>query len=941
MTCILDVASSVALLDDNRLEDDLSNVPQNCMKIVKKGENRQFLFDVMGNDHNLEKNDVRDMIFNLKVLQRERDRGLSKEESIKSVIGDSWREEVTSGKEASSKRKSILQKFDLFSRVVSGRYDYGVSVFSVQDDITNIQNRLKARILEIFEICDFATIYDDLVHRTEKIRGLNSQTKSLMGGGGVQNAEQTNGEEKDGSLPTAFFSPQAKISPPDKEINTLAFDILQNTKNVQEEDDAQDSATKRRRNKKESKNTKLSSDSSKKETSLPPLILPDDTSQVIVAQPLERPKLSDLKPETRLNISDVLGFKVLHDVDNDDDIVASLNKCFDEDFRVRNYSERLLKMSRLSALMSSNYEVSSIDLKLMLHCEMLKHSSSPMLWAQTLREVIDHWNRLSSGTQLVNHIEFWRAVSEIVSLRTGRSINIFNSSAQGYRDVMGRIKIDGACVSDTNSIRCIEFITATLRRIELRCPPSTWPIVTNKKGASKDAIVELAHEVVLELVNDPIPFGEEITETAVMAKMGDIVCQEWRKLVVPPKKRSSGSIVDKILGNVMGSSDDEAKSDGTGANNKVYMNPFADIPYFAECADALKLDMDMDYVKDGVLIIKSFAEREVNFASECLKELSNETRRVYRDSSFNPIEEDIQQKGGAAVDDEGDDRGMRRARMVQYFYMRMKIVSEKYFKFHGTFWKRYVKSYSTYVKRFAHSFQLSIEEASVIKDFNDAIMDLTQRGQAFYMTAMSRASELRYDLGDVDEDSDALVAMKRTECMTRIEDLSENMALMYKNEMGFAFDAQFGILAALKLVQLGVTAFSLSMAVKLFEDTYLVQVYTQNKPPPSIYVMIGYFLGFSVAINAVLFFVLWILSYVKNLPSEPSLFDGHLLLAAFVDYAAFLVTIVIVALIVGAVIMEKKYFRYDLEGPRAIRAYKVILFYMSVFLTFIPFFMAV
>lgn len=986
-SCVVDAASSLVMLDDDSIVEFSDQSPENCINIIDRGNENTFKIE--GNRPDLTKEFLKDRLFRFMVLKRMRNADEDETYAVKRVVGSSWEEEVRHGSEASSKKKSILQKYDLYTKVAH-EFDYDVSIFSVQEDVSNIQDLVRKRIAYLFEAAGFSYIYDELVRKTSEIGRLRSSSGQF---GGAEAAAERREQEPEflgdfsNTLPppiiarndspnsvqnkttknkavtflndnvnniqnkttknkaVSFLNDDIDAKPQQEFLNPVFFQqdrsspfesLIENTGNIDPP---------KRNNRKKTKVV------DKKEKELPPLFLNQVNVELSkpTTVPKTKPLLNDLinfkEHDESYDTYQVLGLKN----NNNQKIKSLINQIensFNEDHIVRKATENLSKTSKVAVLFNSMHDAEERDLKVVLCCEMLKHHSSPELWAYTLNEVLLHWKRRSKNTAFINHIEFWKGVSEIVSSRPGHSLNLFGSSAQGYRDALGKdatiaslIDADIACFSQANSYRCIEFVLSALRRIELRCPPPVWPIPISKKRVTQEAIVELANDVEQELVANPLPSPERFEENDIKSRIGDIVCQDWRPLAVHQKAKKKQSIVDKLISSVMGSKDSDKINPETIAVNKIVDNPFLNMPLFSELADAFKLDVDLDYLDAGLATLRSFIEREAVFASECYKEIENETRRVYNDRSFGTK----MQFGGydAIIDVDVDDMGMRRATLVQFFYVRVRIISEKYFRFHASFWKRSLMNISTYVGRFVHSIQLSVEEANSIKEYSDALADVSRRAQAFYMAAMSKATNLVYDLGEVDEDSDALVAMRRVECMTRIEDLSENITLMYKNEMGFAFDAQFGVLAALKLVQLGITAFSLSMAAKLFEDTYLVQVYTQNNPPPTIYNLLGYFLAFSVTINAVLFFVLWILSYVKNLPSEPSLFDSHLLIAAAVDYSAFIFVIGIVALIVGAVIMEKKYFRYDLEGPRAIRAMKVIMFYMAIFLTFIPFFMAV
>ena len=192
--------------------------------------------------------------------------------------------------------------------------------------------------------------------------------------------------------------------------------------------------------------------------------------------------------------------------------------------------------------------------------------------------------------------------------------------------------------------------------------------------------------------------------------------------------------------------------------------------------------------------------------------------------------------------------------------------------------------------------------------------------------------------GDDDLEDDLAVAEKKADCIAKILEYDEKIVSLYNNETMINMDAQFYVLCGLKLARLGITTFSLQMSAKLFEDSYLVQVYTQNKPPPSLYMLLAYFIGFDMAVNSIVALILWILTYVRNMQTSPSIFDSALLRRFLLDYLSSTAVLMVICCIVISVVTRKKYFRYDLEGPRAIRAVKEIAFYVALLLTFVPFF---
>jgi len=311
----------------------------------------------------------------------------------------------------------------------------------------------------------------------------------------------------------------------------------------------------------------------------------------------------------------------------------------------------------------------------------------------------------------------------------------------------------------------------------------------------------------------------------------------------------------------------------------------------------------------------------------------------------------LQQRGGDGLEDDSSNLPARRAYFVGHYYDKVAELAIDYARIHETFYQKTIRQYAVYVDRFRglQKYEVIYSElfdefeklyVGIIEDFRRLMNALLADVVEYGLSSDDAAKD--YSLQNVDEDRLKMIDAKKKRCFEILRSTPENITRLYKGEMSSVlprFDAQFYVLAGLKLVGLGVASFSLSMASRIFEDQYLVQVYTQNaETPPSLYLFLAYFMGFDLAIHAGVFFVLWVLSYVRNLPSLPSVFDSTLLYRAIVDYVISRVLIAVVLLIVISVVVKKRYFRYDLEGPRAIRAVKEIAFYLAVVTTLLPIF---
>ena len=150
---------------------------------------------------------------------------------------------------------------------------------------------------------------------------------------------------------------------------------------------------------------------------------------------------------------------------------------------------------------------------------------------------------------------------------------------------------------------------------------------------------------------------------------------------------------------------------------------------------------------------------------------------------------------------------------------------------------------------------------------------------------------------------------------------------------------------------------------KLFSNSYMNQVYTQDKTAPTLYRMLGTFIGLNILFTAVLLtFALLVyllvekiwednnykdpnnssiiktfLDFIKNPSKEIFKLDSYLILF-IIDYLLFLTVMTVVLAILIYYMQKKKFFRYQTEGLRAIRALKELTLTLASVFILIPYF---
>jgi hypothetical protein len=189
-------------------------------------------------------------------------------------------------------------------------------------------------------------------------------------------------------------------------------------------------------------------------------------------------------------------------------------------------------------------------------------------------------------------------------------------------------------------------------------------------------------------------------------------------------------------------------------------------------------------------------------------------------------------------------------------------------------------------------------------------------------------------LQDFLEDIDELSAYVET-CQSKISKYYDNKYTL----MDMIMNKQFLFLYIVKGIRLGFITLALFLSARIFEEMYVKAVFTQNKDPPSLFIFLGIFLAFDMAFFLFTFITLALIRYIFADPKGAFVIDSQFLTRMVMDYAITTIFIGVIGLIVCDIIRKKKYFRYKLEGPRAIRAAQEVMFGISGVFLIIPTFL--
>ena len=152
-------------------------------------------------------------------------------------------------------------------------------------------------------------------------------------------------------------------------------------------------------------------------------------------------------------------------------------------------------------------------------------------------------------------------------------------------------------------------------------------------------------------------------------------------------------------------------------------------------------------------------------------------------------------------------------------------------------------------------------------------------------------------------------------------------------------DTQFFLIYVLKALRVLFTYISLFLATRMFVPIYENIVYDEKKDPPPLWKYLLIFVGFDFSLNVFLIVLLFLVKYLFKNEDNSFLIDGAMITNHMCDYASSMVITFFLGVLIGSVIIKKKYFKYKYEGMRAIRAFEKMTFYVAMVNTLVPFFL--
>lgn len=313
--------------------------------------------------------------------------------------------------------------------------------------------------------------------------------------------------------------------------------------------------------------------------------------------------------------------------------------------------------------------------------------------------------------------------------------------------------------------------------------------------------------------------------------------------------------------------------------------------------------------------------------------------------------------------DSNNPRGRSAAMLIMtslkdYFAM-CKAAIRTFGVFHKNYAVRDHRAELAYLKYWAQDANVSVgrnvlTEGDARKKFDDSISTYKNKCEEIVANSNKKLTAVVQDSMSVVEaaqtifmefrnhDDNAIVLDMMDEAEAFSQYTYQNVDRLFNPNSKLPIDAFLGtttlMMYALKALRIVTAWASLRVASKFFGHLYNKRVYNELKDPPNIALLVLIFVGIDAALQIVIVGVLYALKYMFKGVDNTFPIDNYLLKQWVVDYGIVTFITMVIALIIGAIVQSKKYFRFKYEGDRGIRAFESMILYVLCIVNIVPFY---
>jgi len=181
--------------------------------------------------------------------------------------------------------------------------------------------------------------------------------------------------------------------------------------------------------------------------------------------------------------------------------------------------------------------------------------------------------------------------------------------------------------------------------------------------------------------------------------------------------------------------------------------------------------------------------------------------------------------------------------------------------------------------------------------------------------------------------------IKREQLLDKLSNGKEKLYALYNNKIGIMDLLNQTTIAIylLKGMRVFFAWFAIYMASKIMQEKYVSQVFANNTDPPDLRMFVMYFWGVEMIFMVALLVFLGLIKFLFDRQGD-FIINGTLIRKYVMDYLIGMVFVLALGIAISSVIQQKKYYRYRVDGLRAIRSLQDIMIYLVVVISVIPFF---
>lgn len=261
-----------------------------------------------------------------------------------------------------------------------------------------------------------------------------------------------------------------------------------------------------------------------------------------------------------------------------------------------------------------------------------------------------------------------------------------------------------------------------------------------------------------------------------------------------------------------------------------------------------------------------------------------------------------------------------------------------YYRFHANFVSRTFREPMRLLQREKDRYP---EVSDVLNELKNQVVNTTDNYQQNLANILNDVKIF----SNLNDDQIKVIEYARNDAMEQISDLGDKTTRLYSASAGLAdmaTDPQIWCLYAIKAVRFGLLSLAVYLAGAVFMNMYTTNVYTNNRPPPSLVALVGLVVAVDMALNVMMLLVLWMARRITMKATDMFvLLDDTFFKRFLVDYFTSTLLLLVISIIIAEIFRRKPVFNYATDGIAIINTLKSFMWSVGGPLILAPFFLLV